>query len=122
LTKKNNSVNVSGVKIINRTGSGRSYPRPHSDITMVQLKTSGGKKGRDKLPKYLGIKISDGEKAKTGNIIIRQRGTKFVAGKNARRGNDDTIYAVKEGKVSVITKKKLGFNNIRKEIKIVNVD
>jgi large subunit ribosomal protein L27 len=88
---------------------------------MVQLKASGGKKGRDRLPKYLGIKISDGEKAKAGNIIIKQRGTKFVAGENTRRGNDDTIYAVKDGKVSVITKKKIGFNNLKKEIKIVSV-
>jgi large subunit ribosomal protein L27 len=88
---------------------------------MAQVKPSGGKKGTDRLPKYLGIKISDGQKAKTGNIIVRQRGTRFVAGKNARRGNDDTIYAAKDGKVSVITKKKIGFNNIKKEIKIVNV-
>jgi large subunit ribosomal protein L27 len=88
---------------------------------MAQLKASGGRKGRDRLPKYLGIKISDGQNAKTGNIIIRQRGTKFIAGKNTKKGNDDTIYATKDGKVSVRTKKKIGFNNIKKEVKIVNV-
>jgi large subunit ribosomal protein L27 len=88
---------------------------------MAQLKASGGKKGRDRLPKYLGIKISDGQKAKIGNIIVRQRGSKFIAGENVRKGNDDTLYAVKEGKVSISEKRKTGFNTLKKVIKIVSV-
>lgn len=78
--------------------------------------------GRDALPKYLGVKISSGKSAKVGNIIVRQRGTKFVPGVNTRKGNDDTIYAAKDGKVSFVTKKKTGYNGQKKEIRIVSVE
>jgi large subunit ribosomal protein L27 len=89
---------------------------------MAQTKTGGrSKMGKDARPKYLGVKISAGEVAKPGNIIVRQRGTKFVAGVNVRKGSDDTLYAVKAGKVSFITKKKIGYDNRKKEIKIVSV-
>ncbi len=77
--------------------------------------------GKDALPKYLGIKISDGQVAKPGNIIVRQRGTKFVAGENVRKGSDDTLYAAKAGKISFTTKKKIGYDNRKKEIKIVSI-
>jgi large subunit ribosomal protein L27 len=90
---------------------------------MAQTKSEGGKKkGRDALPKYLGVKISAGNKAKVGNIIVRQRGTKFVAGINVRKGNDDTLYAAKEGKVSFKAKNKIGYNSKRKEIRVVSVE
>jgi large subunit ribosomal protein L27 len=90
---------------------------------MAKTKGAGGsKKGKDKLPKYLGIKIPAGAKAEAGNIIVRQRGTIFVAGKNVRQGKDDTLYAIKPGKVSFVEKKKIGFNSVRKTIKTVNVD
>jgi large subunit ribosomal protein L27 len=77
--------------------------------------------GRDSLPKYLGIKISDGEKAKPGMVIVRQRGTKFLPGKNVKKGKDDTLYALKEGIVKFETKKKIRFDGSKKEVKIVNV-
>ncbi|MEK7530639.1 MAG: 50S ribosomal protein L27 [Patescibacteria group bacterium] len=51
-------------------------------------------------PQYLGVKLYAGQKAKTGNVIIRQRGTKFVAGKNTAVGKDDTIFAMSSGTVS----------------------
>ena len=89
---------------------------------MAKTKAAGGTKlGRDSLQKYLGIKIFDGQKAKAGNIIIRQRGTKFLAGKNVKKGGDDTLYALKEGVVSFTTKRKKGFNNSQRIAKIVNV-
>lgn len=50
-------------------------------------------------PQYLGVKLYSGEKARIGNVIIRQRGTKFVVGKNTARGKDDTIFAMKDGVV-----------------------
>ncbi|MFH1036771.1 MAG: 50S ribosomal protein L27 [Patescibacteria group bacterium] len=90
---------------------------------MAKTKTSGTSRlGRDALPKYLGIKISAGEKANAGNIIVRQRGTKFIAGKNVKKGRDDTLYAMKAGKVSFVTKSKTGFDNSRKTIRVVNVE
>lgn len=51
-------------------------------------------------PQYLGVKLYAGEKASVGNVIIRQRGTKFVAGKNTKVGKDDTIFAMADGKVA----------------------
>ena len=48
--------------------------------------------GRDSNPKYLGVKKYDGEEVKAGNIIVRQRGTKFHAGTNAGLGKDYTSY------------------------------
>lgn len=90
---------------------------------MAKTKAAGATKlGRDSLPKYLGVKLFDGQKAKSGSIIIRQRGTKFLAGKNVRRGRDDTLYAVKEGLVRFNTKRKKGFNNSQRIVKIVNVE
>jgi large subunit ribosomal protein L27 len=90
---------------------------------MAQTKTTTGRRmGSGALPKYLGIKIPAGGKAIIGNIIIRQRGTKFTAGTNTRRGNDDSIYAVKDGTVKVRTKQKIAYDGKKKEIKIVSVE
>ena len=77
--------------------------------------------GRDSQPKYLGVKLHDGQVAKPGNIIIRQRGTKFAPGKGVRIGSDDTIYAVVAGKVKFTTKKFKKYDGSRKLVKIVNV-
>ena len=89
---------------------------------MAKTKAAGSTRlGRDSLPKYLGVKLYDGQKARPGQIIIRQRGTKFLAGKNVRRGKDDTLYAVKEGLVKFTTKRKRNFNNSQRIAKVVNV-
>jgi len=90
---------------------------------MAKTKATGATKlGRDSRPKYLGIKITNGQKVRPGMVIIRQRGTKFFPGKNVRRGGDDTIYALKEGTVNFVSKRKRGFNNKQKIIKTVNVE
>jgi len=90
---------------------------------MAKTKAAGtAKLGRDSQPKYLGVKLFDGEKAKTGSIIIRQRGTKFIAGKNVKRGKDDTIYSLKEGVVRFATRRKEGFNNSQRRVKVVSVE
>ena len=89
---------------------------------MAKTKSGGSSRlGRDSESKRLGVKVQDGEKIKAGAIIIRQRGTKFAAGKNVKRGADDTLYALKEGLVQVVSKKKVGFNGAQKLIKIVSV-
>ena len=55
--------------------------------------------GRDSNPQYLGVKRYGGEQVIAGNIILRQRGTKFHPGKNVGRGNDDTLFALVDGVV-----------------------
>lgn len=77
--------------------------------------------GRDSQPKYLGVKLYAGELAKIGSIIIRQRGSKFLAGEGVRLGKDYTIYAVAPGIVKFSTKRKVGFNGDRRIVKVVNV-
>lgn len=77
--------------------------------------------GRDSQPKYLGVKLYDGELAKPGDIIIRQRGTKFIAGKGVRLGSDYTIYAIVNGKVKFTTKKKTKYDGNKRVIKVVSV-
>ena len=57
------------------------------------------KNGRDSQPKFLGIKCYGGERVSTGNIILRQRGTKFQAGRNVGTGKDYTLFALSEGVV-----------------------
>ncbi len=90
---------------------------------MSKTKSAGSTSlGRDSKPKYLGVKLSGGQKAKTGNIIIRQRGTKVIPGKNVRRGKDDTLYAIKEGIVKFVTKKKTKFDGNKRIAKVVSVE
>lgn len=89
---------------------------------MAKTKAAGATKlGRDSLPKYLGIKLSEGQFAQVGNIIVRQRGTKFLAGKNVLRGKDDTLYARKSGVVYFQTKRKKGFDRSQRIVKIVHI-
>lgn len=76
---------------------------------------------RDSNPKYLGTKLYGGEKAKPGAIIIRQRGTVILPGKNVRIGKDHTLYSVGTGVVSFSTKRKLGFDGTVSVKKVVNV-
>jgi len=89
---------------------------------MAKTKAAGATKlGRDSLPKYLGVKLFEGQRAKIGQILVRQRGAKFLAGQNVKRGGDDTLFALKEGVVRFSTKRKKGFNNSQRIVKIVNV-
>jgi large subunit ribosomal protein L27 len=77
--------------------------------------------GRDSQPKYLGVKLYDGQPAQPGSVIIRQRGSKFITGKGVRMGKDDTIYSIINGKVKFTTTKKKRFDGSRRLVKIVNV-
>ena len=89
---------------------------------MAKTKSAGASKlGRDSLPKYLGIKLFEGQRAKVGQILVRQRGTKFLPGKNVARGGDDTLYALKAGRVHFVTKRVRKFNNSQRIAKVVNV-
>lgn len=74
---------------------------------MAHIKTAGTTKGnRDSISKRLGVKVFGGCKVISGNIIVRQKGSKFNAGIGTKTGNDFTIYAVKDGIVQFT--KKLG--------------
>jgi large subunit ribosomal protein L27 len=89
---------------------------------MAHKKAAGSTSlGRDSESKRLGVKLSDGQSAKSGNIIIRQRGTKYHPGGNVRRGNDDTLFAIADGKVKFSTKKLKKFDGNLKNTKIVSV-
>lgn len=71
-------------------------------------KKGGGatSKNRDSQGKRLGVKVYGGENASAGNIIVRQRGTKYRSGKGTMLGRDHTIFAVHDGKINF--RKKLG--------------
>ena len=64
--------------------------------------SASARNGRDSNPKYLGVKAYDGQFLTAGSIIVRQRGTKIHPGKNVGRGRDDTLFALKDGKVKFI--------------------
>ena len=71
-------------------------------------KTKGGgstRNGRDSNAQRLGVKAFGGEEITAGTILIRQRGTKFHAGKNVGKGGDDTLFALADGSVQFGTRK-----------------
>lgn len=89
---------------------------------MAHKKAGGSSSlGRDSASKRLGVKISNGQFAKTGAIIIRQRGTKYHPGQNVKKGSDDTLFATSNGIVNFATKKLRKFNNRLIATKIVNI-
>ena len=72
---------------------------------MAHIKTGAATKGnRDSISKRLGVKVYGGSKVIPGNIIVRQKGTKFGAGEGTKLGKDFTIYAIKNGIVNFKTK------------------
>lgn len=89
---------------------------------MAHTKQKGSSKNaRESASKRLGVKLFGGQKANPGNVIIRQRGTKYLPGFGVRRGNDDTIYAMKEGKIQFKTKKITKFDGSKRIVSVVNV-
>ena len=89
---------------------------------MATTKSGGSTRlGRDSQPKYLGVKLFAGQEAKPGQILIRQRGTKFLPGKNVGTGKDYTLFALKQGVVQFTTKRKKGFDNSQRVVKVVHV-
>lgn len=67
---------------------------------MAHKKAGGStRNGRDSNPKYLGVKLFGGQAVEAGNIIVRQRGTQFHAGRGVGIGRDHTLFALTDGKV-----------------------
>lgn len=90
---------------------------------MAHKKAGGSAKNlRDSNPKYRGVKVFGGQSATAGNIILRQKGSKYECGKNTYLGKDFSIHAAVDGTVSFSTKKFANFDG-RKYLKtVVNVD
>lgn len=89
---------------------------------MASTKAGGSTRNlRDSGPKYLGVKLGDGAAARPGMIIVRQRGTKIMPGKNVRVGKDHTIYSLISGKVSFTDKRKTGYDGRITRRKMVSV-
>lgn len=90
----------------------------------MATKKSGGttKNGRDSNPKYLGIKITPGDRAKAGSVLVRQRGTDVLPGKGVSMGKDHTIFALVDGKVALTYKRKTHFDNSVLRKKVMNVE
>ncbi len=89
---------------------------------MAHTKALGStKNGRDSQSKRLGVKRNDGQFVSAGEIIIRQRGTKYIPGDNVLRGKDDTLFALKPGTVIFRNIKKVCYNTKIRTAKEVSV-
>jgi len=89
---------------------------------MAHTKAGGSTKlGRESASQRLGVKRSAGQLVNAGEVLVRQRGSKYVPGLNARKGKDDTIYAVKKGLVKFLSKRKVRFDGNIRNVKIVTV-
>ena len=72
---------------------------------MAHKKAGGStRNGRDSASKRLGVKCFGGETVRAGNIIVRQRGTRFHAGSNVGLGKDHTLFATADGKVEFVSR------------------
>ena len=89
---------------------------------MSKTKSAGTSKlGRDSRSKRLGVKKFGGQTVKSGMILIRQRGTRFLAGVNVKQGKDDTLYATRNGVVKFRTTRKVQFNGSQRKAKVIEV-
>lgn len=90
---------------------------------MATRKAAGSAKNlTDSKPKYLGTKLYAGETASAGAIIVRQRGTKILPGKNVGLGRDHTLFALKAGKVNFSEKRMKHLDGTTKRKKMANIE
>lgn len=89
---------------------------------MAHTKSGGSTAlGRDSHSKRLGVKLFAGQRAKTGDILVRQRGSYYLAGANVRRGGDDTLFASAPGIITFTTKTKIRYDGRRVRRRYVSV-
>ena len=89
---------------------------------MAHTKAKGSTKlGRESESKRLGVKRFDGQPVKAGEVLIRQRGTKYYPGTNVLRGGDDTLYAKAAGMVKFSSKQKKSFDGSKRRVTVINV-
>lgn len=90
---------------------------------MAHTKAGGSTKlGRDSQGQRLGTKVSDGQRVHQGSVLVRQRGTKYRPGENARKGSDDTLFATATGLVRYQQRKVSAFTGARKRRTIISVE
>lgn len=89
---------------------------------MAQRKAGGTAKNlTDSKPKYLGVKVFDGQRVHAGEVIVRQRGTRFVPGRNVAVGRDYTLFATRDGVVTFSWVRKTSFTGAVKRVSRVSV-
>ncbi|MEK9168315.1 MAG: 50S ribosomal protein L27 [Patescibacteria group bacterium] len=89
---------------------------------MAHTKSGGSTKlGRDSESKRLGVKRQEGQMVNAGEILIRQRGTKYFPGVNVKKAKDDTLYALRAGVVKFVSKKKIRFDGNSRKVKVIQV-
>jgi large subunit ribosomal protein L27 len=89
---------------------------------MAHTKAGGSAKNlRDSNPKYLGVKRADGQAVSTGEVIVRQRGTKIMAGKNIGVGKDHTLFALSNGTVKFRSARKTNYDGRTVVRRVVDV-
>lgn len=89
---------------------------------MAHKKSAGTtKNGRDSNPKYLGMKVTPGGFAQIGSVLVRQRGSDVLPGKNVSMGKDHTLMALKDGLVVLNYKRKTHFDNKIMKKKVLHV-
>ncbi|PIS13538.1 MAG: 50S ribosomal protein L27 [Candidatus Tagabacteria bacterium CG09_land_8_20_14_0_10_41_14] len=89
---------------------------------MAHTKAKGSTKNvRDSKPKYLGVKLYDGQTAKPGSVLVRQRGNKVWPGKNVGQGKDHTLFAAARGKVNFTKSRKKDYTGKTKRVSVVNI-
>ena len=89
---------------------------------MAHKKAQGSSKNlRDSNPQYLGVKRSDGQAVKAGEVLVRQRGTKIYPGLNIKKGKDDTLYSALAGVVKFTRKRRKRFDGKLKMTKFINI-
>jgi large subunit ribosomal protein L27 len=89
---------------------------------MAHTKAGGSAKNlRDSNPKYLGVKRADGQKVAIGEVIVRQRGTKIMAGKHIGVGKDHTLFALSHGTVKFRSARKINFDGTITRRRVVDL-
>ena len=89
---------------------------------MAHRKAGGSAKSlRDSKPKFLGIKRSSGQNVRSGEVLVRQRGLKILPGTNVGTGKDHTLFALKNGRLQFITRRKTNFTGTTKNRTIATV-
>lgn len=86
---------------------------------MAHKKGAGSTKNlQDSQPKYLGMKVSPGQKVNHGSVLLRQRGTRIEAGRNVGVGKDHTLFSLTDGIMRIMSRRKKRFDNntVRKKV------
>ena len=103
-------------------GSDSHFYNNYFQFNMAHKKAAGSvKNGRDSVSKRLGVKIFGSQTTRSGQVLVRQRGTKFHAGTGVKRTSDDTLIATVDGIVEFVKKRVVAFNGNLKSRTFVKV-